>query len=172
MALTIEDGTIVAGADSYVSEVEADTYWTNRGSPTQWTGLTSAQKESALRQATEYLEVNYCYKGSLEDTTQPLSFPRTAFYDREGRLLAGEGVIPTAIKNAQIELAIRISIDNTRLDTTPSDNNIIRERVGDHEIQFDAGKTSGSTTIYGYVEKILRPYLALSTLSSSSIVRG
>lgn len=170
MALVIEDGTIVTGADSYVTVAEADTYWSDRGDPSQWTALTTAQKESALRQATEYLEVNFCFKGCLEDTSQPLSFPRSEFYDREGRLLAGAGIIPTAIKNAQIEIAIRIAINNTRLDTNTSDNNIIRERVGDHEVQFSSGARN-EFTAYAYVNKLLKSY-TLSSLNNSRIIRG
>jgi hypothetical protein len=168
--LIIEDGSIVPDAEAYATVAEADTYWAERDSPVEWTNLTTAQKEAALRQATEYLETNYCYRSCIQDTTQPLAFPRLPFYDKEGRILAGTGVIPTAIKNANIELALRHAISNLLLDETPNDNNIIREKVGDHEVEYDRAKQS-NTKIFAYVEKLLKRY-TLSSLNTASIIRG
>lgn len=169
--LIIEDGTLVPDANSYISVAEADSYWVDHGSPVQWTGLTEDEKEVALIQATEYLETNYCFRSCLQSTTQSLSFPRLAFYDKEGRLLAGEGVIPKQIKNAQAELALRVVIDNSaRLDTSPSDSNIIEEKVGDHEITFSE-PNSQSYNLYPYVQKLLRNFI-LSSLNSVRIIRG
>tara|TARA_R100000789_G_scaffold41611_1_gene43139 strand:+ start:14817 stop:15329 length:513 start_codon:yes stop_codon:yes gene_type:complete len=170
VALVKEDGSIVSGAESYVTVAEADAYWADRGDPAQWTDLTTAQKESALRQATQYLETNYNWKSCLQDVVQPLAFPRLPFYDKEGRLLAGEGVIPQKVKDAQIELALRHAIQNLLLDTNPQDDNILRERVGDHEVQYKSGSTK--TYSFSYVQSLLRSYVLSSTFNEARIIRG
>ena len=43
MSLIVEDGTGLAGAESYVSVTDADTYHDKRGN-TAWATLTTAQK--------------------------------------------------------------------------------------------------------------------------------
>lgn len=170
MALVVEDGTIVAGAEAYASVADADTYWSSRGNPSEWTVLTVSEKEVALRQATEYLESTYIFKSCLQDITQPLSFPRLPFYGREGRLLAGEGVIPTPIKNANIELALQHIIKNLFFSANEiNQKRIKKERVVDHEIEYDLEQSS--IRIISYVEKLLRPYI-LSSHSTTRIIRG
>ena len=54
MALIVEDGSGLSGANSYASTAQADTYASDRGL-TAWTGDT-ATKEAALIRATDYLE--------------------------------------------------------------------------------------------------------------------
>lgn len=53
MALTVEDGTGLVDADSFVTLEEADAYHTAAGS-TNWTG-TDESKEQALRRASRFL---------------------------------------------------------------------------------------------------------------------
>ena len=74
MALVVEDGTGLSTAESYISVADADTYHSDRGNAL-WTG-TDAVKEEALRQATEYLDATYDWKGSISLTTQALNWPR------------------------------------------------------------------------------------------------
>ena len=58
MALIVEDGTGVSGAESYISVVDADDYHTNHGN-TSWGSADTTAKEIALRKASEYLDGKY-----------------------------------------------------------------------------------------------------------------
>ena len=46
MTLTVENGSGLAGADSYVSQADATTYHDGRGN-TAWTDLSSDEKDAA-----------------------------------------------------------------------------------------------------------------------------
>jgi hypothetical protein len=104
LALTPEDGSIVAGADTYVSLEAVETYFAAHGAPTDWTG-TNAVKEGALRVARQWIDSAYTWKGGIVDETQALDWPRQGVYDDEGRAVA-EDSIPQALKDAQCEAAV------------------------------------------------------------------
>lgn len=104
MALTVEDGSVVAGADSYISLADAETYFTNHGPPSGWTG-TDAVKEGALRYAASWLDSTYAWAGVIVDSDQALDWPRSGVYDDEGRLLAADE-IPQRLRDAQCEAAL------------------------------------------------------------------
>jgi hypothetical protein len=104
LALTPEDGSIVAGADTYVSLEAVETYFAAHGAPTDWTG-TDAVKEGALRVARQWIDSAYTWKGGIVDETQALDWPRQGVYDDEGRAIA-EDSIPQALKDAQCEAAV------------------------------------------------------------------
>jgi hypothetical protein len=76
MALAVEDGTGLAGAEAYVSLSDADAYFTARGA-SEWTG-TSDAKEAALRRGCQYLENVYRarWKGYRVKQEQALAWPR------------------------------------------------------------------------------------------------
>jgi len=59
MSLITEDGTGKSDAESFCSIADADTYHANHGNPTAWSGALTADKETALRQGTDYLERQY-----------------------------------------------------------------------------------------------------------------
>lgn len=102
MPLTIEDGTGIANADSYVTLVEARAYATKYGFtlPADDTEL-----EQLLCKATIYLETRrHEYLGSKTTTIQALQFPRTGVKIDCQDLDAN--TIPQVLKNAQIQLAV------------------------------------------------------------------
>lgn len=89
MAITVEDGSGVANADSYVSVADADTYHTAHGNPSSWSGLSTSLKEQYLKEATTYLDSVYYYQWQGYRTNgldQGLDHPRAAMYDRDGNL--------------------------------------------------------------------------------------
>lgn len=77
MALTVEDGTGLPNADSYLSVVAADGYHAAMGN-TDWASAGTPGKEAALRRATQYLNTRYPWKGEPLTTTQALAWPRTS----------------------------------------------------------------------------------------------
>lgn len=116
MALTPEDGTGLADADTYATTAYAGSYLTARGMNTEWDAATTNTKEVALRRATAWIDETYCdrFKGVRMVSTQALEWPRSFAYDRDG--VAIEGIVD-ALKRATVEVAYRIVIDPTVLDS-------------------------------------------------------
>lgn len=76
--IIVEDGSIVAGANSYVSIADARIYAANRG-----VQLPANDDDVAamLIKATDYLEAQGCrFKGRKVDCDQPLQWPRKGVY--------------------------------------------------------------------------------------------
>lgn len=103
MALIVEDGSIVANANGYISVAELKTYWSNRN-----TTLTQTDDElaAAIIIATQHVDYNYTFKGSIVNSTQSLAWPRTGVVDGRGVTIANN-VIPVQLKNAIAEFAQR-----------------------------------------------------------------
>ncbi len=108
MTLTVEDGTGVATADTYVSQADADTFHAANGAPAVWTAATSDEKDAALREATRYLDGAYMhrYVGQKYTKEQSLHWPRTGAYDWHGWDIAVTA-IPQQLKDACAMLALR-----------------------------------------------------------------
>lgn len=105
MALVVEDGSIVAGANSYVTDLEFTDYCDARG----YTYPATAElREPLLIKAMDYLaSKEKHYQGVRTDSTQELSFPRY------GVMLHGytisSNLIPIELKRSQMELAYQVS---------------------------------------------------------------
>nr|WP_286948261.1 DnaT-like ssDNA-binding protein [Pseudomonas sp. UBA6718] len=133
MALTIEDGSIVAGADSYVEASDLVTYAGNYGRTIP--ADTSAQ-ESLLRRA--YLQMAAMpWKGAPVSVDQTGAWPR---YDvcRNGFALPSDS-IPAQIKQGQMALATEIHADDL-VDPSTKLGAITREKVGPLETEYAEAK--------------------------------
>jgi len=110
MALTVEDGTGLAGADSYVSLSDADQYALDHGNPSTWSLLTESQKEEKLRLAAQGLDLEYFgrWLGTRKETTQALEWPRSEVEDEDGNAVDDDSV-PSRIQDAQVELALEFA---------------------------------------------------------------
>jgi hypothetical protein len=165
MALSVEDGTIIAGAESYVSAADATTYHAARGNAA-WTG-TDAIKEAALLKAAAYLDGHYCnrFKGSkYQPLEQAMQWPRVGVFI-DGHLLDAY-TIPQRLKDAQCELAL-IALS---ADLAPSVSaGIKREKVDVLETEYFAGAPVG-TTVYTAVNNLLSDLL--KPLNTCEAVRG
>lgn len=82
MAIVVEDGTIVAGANAYASLLDLDTYHEDRGN-TAWVNADDETKEAAMLRATAGLESQYRdrwigFKSNHNTVTAPqfLAWPR------------------------------------------------------------------------------------------------
>lgn len=133
MAFTPEDGTSVAGANSYLSLADADSYWADRGD-TAWDDASDAEKQSALLKATSFIEGRYRGRwiGTISDTDQGLSWPRDDAYDPDGRLLSG---VPSQVESATALMA-REAL-SAELDATINmDNRVKKRKLGPLETEF------------------------------------
>lgn len=124
MTLTVEDGTGVANADSYVSQSDAVSWLAKRG--LTLTGVT-ASDEVLLIKAMDFLEsLRDQYQGRQVDSTQALQWPRVGVY-RDGALVASDE-IPDILWQAQARLAVYAKT----IDLMPSGDGraIMSETVG------------------------------------------
>jgi len=153
--LIVEDGSIVANANTYVDVAFVDTYATDHGLPL-WTG-TADEKNAAILNAMTLIE-SKPYKGYPSFKGQELVWPR------QGVTLYGWDVdfddIPSRVTSAQAEAAIRAITSPLSPDLCRG-GGIKREKVDVIETEYFAG-ASNSTT-YPVIDQLLAPLLKSST---------
>jgi len=166
MPLTIEDGSGVAGANSYADVAEARAYASARGLTLT---ADNTKVEQALVLACDKLET-YRYKGTKTDAGQGLLWPRSNVYLEDAEEpLAGDS-IPDKIKQAQCQLAIE-SANGTDLLPTGTGREVIRTKVDVIETQY-AERGSGSIVPeFNKAEALLAPFLASGGSLGLSTVR-
>jgi len=153
VALICEDGSIVAGAESYISVADADTYFTARANAA-WDALADADKEAALRKATDYMTGRYGlrWKGDRVSELQALDWPRSSAY--ANGFLIDSGSVPVAIQRACAELAVRASADDLAPDVGAQ---VKQEVVGPISVTYADG--ARQDTRYALVDSMLAAYL-------------
>ena len=153
MALIVEDGSGLDDAESYVSVADAGTYCTAHGL-SAWTGA-DAVKESALRNATQYLDATYRFKGYRVAEHQALMWPRSGVMF-DGYTLAYDA-IPTMLKTACIELAIKAISGSLIVDPDPQ--YVTDVQVGPIKKSMSAPQNGGQKT-YSLIDSLLRDLIA------------
>lgn len=169
MALIVEDGTGVAGAESYASAAETDAYWAAHPQDplaAAWAAADAAAKEGALRAASAYLDATYgqAYRGIRASWDQGLDWPRTGGLDGDGEPLPvlGPGglalpALPPPIKRAASDLAAR-AVSGPLVDDTERGGRVKRERIeGAVEVEYMDG--APSETSFGFLAGLLGPVL-------------
>ena len=154
MALIVEDGSGKSDSESYISVADASNYHTVRGN-TAWAALaTDALREAALRRATDYMRQAYRsrWQGYKVNEDQALDWPR---YDVEVEGYAVDSdIVPTEVKNACAELALKASAADLNPDLTQG---VLSEQVGSIQVTYD--KASPQFTRYRAIDALLSPYL-------------
>lgn len=184
MALVVEDGTGVAGADSYHSRAAADAYWTARPHDAlgvAWLAQADGEKkDGASREGTAYLDATWgsLYRGSRKTNTQGLLQPcvtRTDLdpdaFDSIADLVAAQAetdqpiigsdglqlaALPVQIINASIELAAR-ALSARLAQDTGSEGWLKRRKTGPIEREWGGPGIPGGS--YGFVDTMLAPVL-------------
>lgn len=176
MALIVEDGSIVAGAESYISVTDADTYHSNRGNAT-WTALTTTVKEQLLRKSTDYMVARYRtqWRGYRKTATQALDFPRSFcylepfVYGAVGAYpyLLADNVVPNEVKNACAELALKANDGALMTDVGQT---VIREKVDVIEVEYS--EFSPAQTRYSQIDAMLATLLQSTNSFEAKTVRA
>jgi len=154
MSLICEDGSIVTGAESYCSVADASAYHTARGNAA-WAALTTdALREAALRKATDFMRQVYRsrWQGYKVNEDQALDWPRYNVVV-EGYAVDSD-IVPTEVKNACAELALKASAAELNPDLTQG---VLSEQVGSISVTYD--KASPQFTRYRAIDAIISPYL-------------
>lgn len=172
MALVLEDGTGVAGANTYALEADADAYFEARGNTT-WTDSTD-DKEGALVRATAAIEAKYGsrYPGSRANgRSQPLGWPRTSATDADDEEIADDE-IPQELIDAVCEASLRELIEpGSMMPDLDRGGAINRLKAGSVEVEY-SGNASATTT-YTLIDGILARLLGAAQASFiGTAVRG
>lgn len=125
---------VIVGTNSYVTIAEADSYLADSARASAWAFLGTSQKTSALITATRMLET-VTWQGQKTNPLQTLAWPRSGVIDRYGQPV-DSSVVPTDIKNGQIELAFDVSQDPTLATQESSGSNIESVRAGSAGVSF------------------------------------
>lgn len=158
MALTVEDGTIVAGANTYIDADALEAYALLRDVDLP---AEKAALEVLLIKAMDYLEALAAkYRGSIVSVDQPLQWPR------QGVFLFGyeveTNVIPQRLKDAQAELAIQAVSGDLQVTKTNAESDV--KSIGvfqgiDVEFHDPQSLSSAEGATYSKVYGKLRPLL-------------
>lgn len=113
--VTVEDGSGLAAADSYVDVAFTDAYLLQYRRGSSWETATTQAKEDALLVAAQYLDAKFgCrWLGSRGSADQGLDWPRKRVILNGERLdESGTDSIPRDLKRAQSEMALTV-LDGT-----------------------------------------------------------
>lgn len=154
MALTVEDGTGLAAADSYLSTADADTYHSGLGQ-SAWVGTPTA-KERVLRRATAALDRLYTFVGYRSTKEQALDWPRTGAFDSDDFAIEDDE-IPQALLDACAELAMRLLCVDESPDVAAADANTTSqtETAGRVSISKSFGAAGAAAPRFPKVDQIL-----------------
>lgn len=181
--LVVETGSIVASANSYITEAYADSY--HDGINTAWEGYTSAQKIAAIIRATRNLDRRYRWKGyQVSRGTQSLEWPRIGIwvpeYDGINSIVNNSyeypsNEIPEAVKRATAEFALReaASAGSTLPDIDPTTRvKRTKSKAGPVETETEYLDTADLTKDFQAVDKMLYQAGIVESNSTAEIVRS
>lgn len=135
MALVVEDGTIVSGANTYASHTELAAYAALRG-----VTLTSDQdeREQLLVKAMDWLDqFANRWKGNRTDDDQELEWPRYGVILYDGGPYLDQNTIPAELKNLQMTVALAaISVDLLPTHDITRKGQVVREKVDVLEVEY------------------------------------
>jgi hypothetical protein len=174
--ITVEDGTGVTNANSYVTIANVDDYVTALGNDAitsnDWQSLTDDQKGEAIIVAAQYLErmvrwygLPYFPSRPIGNTPSPkaqtMAWPRTKMHDSHGGAVA-PGTIPSELKQAQMFLTLQFCKDPSEAQVTIENVSPLKNmKIGPIAMDFtatqqDSAVTQFSGTRFPYVEFLLK----------------
>lgn len=164
MALIVEDGTGLSTAESYIPIADADIYIAAyKGANTTWDDATDGAKEIAARQASQYLDGAYNWKGEIYSSGQALDWPRNYIYNDRGLMEVG---IPTKLEQATAEVMYLIITGVTITENVDRSKQTKREKVDVIEVEYESGASQQPS--FPEVNRLLSEFVK----SSGRIERG
>lgn len=153
MALVVEDGSIVPGANSYVSDAEFVSYAAERGIDIP---VDQTEREQLLIVAADYIDANYrsSFKGEKVTRDQPMQWPRVEVYIDCFSISSSE--IPTELKRAQMEAAI--AANEQDIYTNSDGTSVKKEKLDVLEVEYFQGGSAGQPVL-GKTKDLINPLL-------------
>jgi hypothetical protein len=165
MSIIVEDGTVVANANSYVSVATANAYFANRNNLV-WANLDPTDQQAPfLISAVDYMQQMYRMRwyGWRVQVAQVLDWPRlwVQQFDAPGNYgpapyYFAPNVVPQEVQTAQMMLAVRIANGDLSPDVSREDMaNLVK--VGSLQVEYNPN--SPVSTIFRAVDNLLSPLL-------------
>lgn len=152
--------TVTVGTDVYLSLANADTYWAARNNST-WDSAADADKEKALREATQYIDGAFSFIGT-QKPDNVLAWPRYDVFVRTGNF-AGKtydsDTIPPQVEQSCAELALE-ALSARLVPAAARGGAVKREKVDVVEVEYMDWAPSGKT--FTFAAMILKPLLVNS----------
>lgn len=159
MSLTVEAGSGLSNADSYISVADADSYHALHGDPSTWSASSTANKEAALRLATQYLDNRYGLRwhGRRINSSMSLDWPRYYVVDRDGWTVAAT-TVPAGVASATAYVALKIREGDTLVpDVDPGGTSIAESvTVGPISVSSTYSGEPATAPYYPVVDQLLR----------------
>lgn len=154
IVITVEDGTLVDGANSFVTVQEYRNYWSNRGVDTS--GDDDDAVGVLLIKGYDYLQNQYEYLllGEKVDRDQSLMFPRYGLYDAYGHFW-DSNEIPPKVKTAQI-VAANKSKTATLMPDLDRGGKVKRTKVDVIEVEYE--DNAPALTEFQELDKLMRDF--------------
>ena len=150
--MIVETGNGFSDANSYVSVVYGDNYFSARGN-TAWEELSEETKEMCLIKATDFVDSSFQWRGKKATQEQSLCFPRINLVDDDGYKVEG---IPENLKKAVCECASIISTGKEMFSTQNENGAVTSERIGELAFTYDVAQKIKDTTVYDAINLRLR----------------
>lgn len=167
MALTKEDGTIVASANSYVTVADVRAFAALRGN----TDLPADNPavEALVIKAMDYVEsYGSRFKGHKYSRDQELQWPRSLVWIGRHQVYSSE--IPKQLKDAVCQLAIDAS--DIDIDPNGTGQGIVREKIGPLETEYIASGAGNTRPQLNKFMKFFRPLLKNGGGLLNTVTRG
>jgi hypothetical protein len=162
MALIVEDGSGLPGANAYIDIVYVSAYLLGEQLEA-WAALSEPQRESAIIRASRFIDT-FDFVGTRKTLEQGLSFPRTGV-SFDGFPVEG---VPVRVKMATAE-AVWLAIDGEEFFATDSDAEVSSEQVDVIKVTYrDPGTNEGkAASRFDVLNKLLRNLYKADTVSGS-----
>lgn len=102
MAFTVETGTGLSTANSYLSVADFKAYHDDRGN--DYSASSDTEIEQALVKSSDYIDTRYVFIGVRLNASQSMEWPRSNAYYLDGRPASG---VPAEVQEATAEYAFR-----------------------------------------------------------------
>jgi len=146
--IVVEDGSVVANANSYVTTAELEAFALAR----QYTlPVDSSDKNALIIKAADYTEAfRKRFQGVKTTSAQPLQWPRVGVY------VDGFAIVSTTIPNDLKFAQMQAAIEYNTTDMLPATGaNIKREKVDVIEIEYQDGDGSLTAPSFPKVDQYL-----------------
>ena len=156
MALVVEDGSGLAGANTLAGLDTADAYHAERGNQA-WASAATAAREAALIRGSAFLGRRYRWRGYRLNQDQALCWPRGGVTDGDGWLLPWDRV-PRVVVQAACEAALRELAAPLDPDL-PRGGRVLREKVDALEVEYHPAAPAGEAypVLDGLLAGLARP---------------
>jgi len=166
--LVVETGANVPGANTYIAQADAVTYFTDRGD-TVFTEVSDAQQAAALVRGASAMDfwLNGRWRGRRANQVQALDWPRCGVRDSDGYCVP-PNTVPVKVQQAQCEVA-KIELTTAFIQRSVSrDNAVQKQTVGPIDITYM--NTAPSITYWPQVIAMLRDYATIGVMPIEVVI--